>query len=137
MAPPAAEEAKAAMAESETVTPEIYGRSGDIAKHLEGIQKQYDTAEKREFYAQVMGDGTLCYAYVVFAFFVVVRLLPCYSLFASGAQGSQVHFAKALLSPRRFRSEDEAATHVSRLSFFVVFDNLWSSSSGTSNIHFG
>jgi len=58
MAPPAAEEAKTAMAESETVTPEIYGRSGDIAKHLEGIQKQYDTAEKREFYAQVMGDGT-------------------------------------------------------------------------------
>lgn len=43
---------------STTVDPAIYGRSGDLHKHLEGVQKQYDTDEKREFYAQVMGDGT-------------------------------------------------------------------------------
>eukprot|EP00977_Amphora_coffeiformis_P009585 scaffold2205_cov167-Amphora_coffeaeformis.AAC.11 len=43
---------------SHTVTPEIYGKSGDISKHLDGVKKQYDTAEKRDFYAQVMGDGT-------------------------------------------------------------------------------
>jgi hypothetical protein len=43
---------------SHTVTPEIYGKSGDINKHLDGVKKQYDTAEKRDFYAQVMGDGT-------------------------------------------------------------------------------
>ena len=42
---------------SHTVTPEIYGKSGDISKHLDGVKKQYDTAEKRDFYAQVMGDG--------------------------------------------------------------------------------
>ena len=47
--------------ETETVVdPKIYGRSGNIDKHLEGVQKQYDTTEKREFYAQVMGDGECC-----------------------------------------------------------------------------
>jgi len=46
-----------ATATSHTVTPEIYGKSGDISKHLDGVKKQYDTAEKRDFYAQVMGDG--------------------------------------------------------------------------------
>ena len=44
--------------ESHTVSKEIYGKSGDINKHLDGVKKQYDTAEKRDFYAQVMGDGT-------------------------------------------------------------------------------
>lgn len=43
---------------SHTVDPSIYGRSGDVEKHLDGIKKQYDTDEKRQFYAQVMGDGT-------------------------------------------------------------------------------
>lgn len=43
---------------SSTVDPEIYGKSGDQDKHLEGVKKQYDTAEKLEFYAEVMGDGT-------------------------------------------------------------------------------
>jgi sarcosine/dimethylglycine N-methyltransferase len=38
--------------------PQIYQKTGQIDQHLEGIKKQYDTAEKREFYAQVMGDGT-------------------------------------------------------------------------------
>lgn len=52
MAPPSIEALSSA-----TVDPKIYGRSGDIDKHLEGVQKQYDTTEKREFYAQVMGDG--------------------------------------------------------------------------------
>ncbi|KAL7543977.1 hypothetical protein ACHAXR_013457 [Thalassiosira sp. AJA248-18] len=40
------------------VDPSIYGKSGDIDKHLEGVKAQYDTKEKLEFYAQVMGDGT-------------------------------------------------------------------------------
>ena len=40
------------------VDPDTYGRSGDIIKHVEGVKKQYDTKEKLEFYAQVMGDGT-------------------------------------------------------------------------------
>lgn len=40
------------------VDPSIYGKSGDISKHLEGVKAQYDTKEKLEFYAQVMGDGT-------------------------------------------------------------------------------
>jgi sarcosine/dimethylglycine N-methyltransferase len=40
------------------VAPEIYGRSGDISKHLEGVKAQYDTENKIEFYKQVMGDGT-------------------------------------------------------------------------------
>uniref|UniRef100_A0A7S1B7R6 Methyltransferase type 11 domain-containing protein n=1 Tax=Corethron hystrix TaxID=216773 RepID=A0A7S1B7R6_9STRA len=35
-----------------------YQKSGDMDKHLEGVKKQYDTKEKREFYSQVMGDGT-------------------------------------------------------------------------------
>lgn len=43
---------------SSTVDPEIYGKSGNQDKHLEGVKKQYDTAEKLEFYAEVMGDGT-------------------------------------------------------------------------------
>lgn len=38
--------------------PEIYVKSGDVHKHLEGVKAQYDTDEKRDFYAQVMGDGT-------------------------------------------------------------------------------
>lgn len=42
---------------SHTVDPEIYKRSGDVSKHLDGVKKQYDTEEKREFYAHVMGDG--------------------------------------------------------------------------------
>lgn len=37
---------------------EIYGKSGDLEKHMEGVKAQYDTKEKLEFYAQVMGDGT-------------------------------------------------------------------------------
>jgi len=40
------------------VDPDIYGKSGDLAKHMEGVKAQYDTKEKLEFYAQVMGDGT-------------------------------------------------------------------------------
>lgn len=40
------------------VDPDIYGKSGDVAKHVEGVKKQYDTKEKLEFYEQVMGDGT-------------------------------------------------------------------------------
>ncbi|KAL3936083.1 MAG: hypothetical protein SGBAC_008525 [Bacillariaceae sp.] len=40
------------------VDPDTYGKSGDTDKHLEGVKKQYDTKEKLEFYAQVMGDGT-------------------------------------------------------------------------------
>jgi len=40
------------------VDPAIYGKSGDIDKHMEGVKAQYDTKEKLEFYAQVMGDGT-------------------------------------------------------------------------------
>ena len=36
----------------------IYGKSGDLDKHMEGVKAQYDTKEKLEFYAQVMGDGT-------------------------------------------------------------------------------
>lgn len=40
------------------VDPSIYGRSGDLAKHVEGVKAQYDTKEKLEFYSQVMGDGT-------------------------------------------------------------------------------
>ena len=52
----------AKVATSHNVTEEIYGKSGDINKHLDGVKKQYDTAEKRDFYAQVMGDGTCCAA---------------------------------------------------------------------------
>lgn len=40
------------------VDPEIYAKSGNMDKHLEGVRQQYDTDEKRSFYAQVMGDGT-------------------------------------------------------------------------------
>lgn len=40
------------------VDPSIYEKSGSIDKHVEGVKKQYDTPEKLEFYAQVMGDGT-------------------------------------------------------------------------------
>jgi SAM-dependent methyltransferase len=40
------------------VDPEIYAKSGSLNKHLDGVKKQYDTPEKLEFYAQVMGDGT-------------------------------------------------------------------------------
>mmetsp|Transcript_41425 Transcript_41425/g.88284 ORF Transcript_41425/g.88284 Transcript_41425/m.88284 type:complete len:342 (+) Transcript_41425:94-1119(+) len=40
------------------VDPSIYGKSGDLTKHMEGVKAQYDTKEKLEFYAQVMGDGT-------------------------------------------------------------------------------
>ena len=40
------------------VDPAIYSKSGDISKHVAGVKAQYDTAEKLEFYAQVMGDGT-------------------------------------------------------------------------------
>ena len=60
MAPPSIEGdvAAAAASTSENVDPAIYAKSGDISKHLEGVQKQYDTKEKREFYLQVMGDGT-------------------------------------------------------------------------------
>ena len=39
------------------INPEIYGKSGDMSKHMEGVKKQYDTKEKLEFYQQVMGDG--------------------------------------------------------------------------------
>lgn len=52
MAPPNAE------AVAVQVDQEIYGRSGDLDKHMEGVKAQYDTKEKLEFYAQVMGDGT-------------------------------------------------------------------------------
>ena len=47
-----------AAAAAAQVDPSIYGKSGSLDKHLEGVKKQYDTAEKIEFYAQVMGDGT-------------------------------------------------------------------------------
>jgi len=40
------------------VDPSIYGKSGDLEKHMEGVKAQYDTKDKLEFYAQVMGDGT-------------------------------------------------------------------------------
>ena len=40
------------------VDPEIYKKSGSVDKHLDGVKKQYDTKEKLEFYAEVMGDGT-------------------------------------------------------------------------------
>lgn len=40
------------------VDPSIYGKSGDLQKHMDGVKAQYDTKEKLEFYAQVMGDGT-------------------------------------------------------------------------------
>ena len=40
------------------VDPSIYGKTGDIDKHVQGVKAQYDTKEKLEFYAQVMGDGT-------------------------------------------------------------------------------
>eukprot|EP00804_Cyclotella_cryptica_P016336 CCRYP_009897-RA/>CCRYP_009897-RA protein AED:0.18 eAED:0.18 QI:86/1/1/1/1/1/3/307/317 len=40
------------------VDPSIYGKSGDLSKHIDGVKSQYDTKEKLEFYAQVMGDGT-------------------------------------------------------------------------------
>ena len=46
------------MTVSAAVDPAIYAKSGDQDKHLEGVKKQYDTAEKLEFYAEVMGDGT-------------------------------------------------------------------------------
>jgi len=45
-------------ATASAVDPEIYKKSGSVEQHLEGIKKQYDTKEKLEFYAQVMGDGT-------------------------------------------------------------------------------
>mmetsp|Transcript_29240 Transcript_29240/g.53457 ORF Transcript_29240/g.53457 Transcript_29240/m.53457 type:complete len:340 (-) Transcript_29240:167-1186(-) len=40
------------------VDPSVYGKSGDLEKHMEGVKAQYDTKDKLEFYAQVMGDGT-------------------------------------------------------------------------------
>ena len=40
------------------IDPDTYGKSGDASKHEDGVKKQYDTKEKLEFYAQVMGDGT-------------------------------------------------------------------------------
>mmetsp|Transcript_29224 Transcript_29224/g.47974 ORF Transcript_29224/g.47974 Transcript_29224/m.47974 type:complete len:342 (-) Transcript_29224:1382-2407(-) len=40
------------------VDPAIYGKSGDLQKHMDGVKAQYDTKDKLEFYAQVMGDGT-------------------------------------------------------------------------------
>lgn len=40
------------------VDPDIYSKSGSLSKHVAGVKAQYDTAEKLEFYAQVMGDGT-------------------------------------------------------------------------------
>ena len=46
------------MTSSTAVDPEIYQKSGNVEKHLDGVKKQYDTKEKLEFYAQVMGDGT-------------------------------------------------------------------------------
>ena len=52
MAPPNAETVAV------QVDQEIYGKSGDLDKHMEGVKAQYDTKEKLEFYAQVMGDGT-------------------------------------------------------------------------------
>ena len=53
MAPPQHAESVAVQ-----VDEEIYGKSGDLDKHMEGVKAQYDTKEKLEFYAQVMGDGT-------------------------------------------------------------------------------
>lgn len=41
-----------------SIDPDTYGKSGDVVKHADGVKKQYDTKEKLEFYAQVMGDGT-------------------------------------------------------------------------------
>jgi len=46
------------MSSTETHKSETYNKTGDVSKHLEGVKKQYDTKEKREFYSQVMGDGT-------------------------------------------------------------------------------
>ena len=54
MSPPNASETTIAAQVDES----IYGKSGDITKHVEGVKAQYDTKEKLEFYAQVMGDGT-------------------------------------------------------------------------------
>ena len=54
MSPPNAAETTIAAQVDES----IYGKSGDITKHVEGVKAQYDTKEKLEFYAQVMGDGT-------------------------------------------------------------------------------
>jgi len=55
MSPPNASEETTIAAQ---VDESIYGKSGDISKHVEGVKAQYDTKEKLEFYAQVMGDGT-------------------------------------------------------------------------------
>ncbi|KAL7549607.1 hypothetical protein ACHAWF_013481 [Thalassiosira exigua] len=55
MAPNTASSSEPVAAE---VDPSIYGKSGDLTKHMEGVKAQYDTADKLEFYAQVMGDGT-------------------------------------------------------------------------------
>ena len=46
------------MAIAAEVDPAIYGKSGDLQKHMDGVKAQYDTKDKLEFYAQVMGDGT-------------------------------------------------------------------------------
>lgn len=46
------------MSSPSAIDPEIYRKSGSIEKHLEGVKKQYDTKEKLDFYAEVMGDGT-------------------------------------------------------------------------------
>ena len=55
MAPPNATPDEPIAAE---VDPSIYGKTGDISKHVEGVKAQYDTEEKLAFYSEVMGDGT-------------------------------------------------------------------------------
>lgn len=59
------------------VDPDIYGQSGDADKHAEGVKKQYDTKEKLEFYAQVMGDG----ACVMFALLLLLSSFANYHSF--------------------------------------------------------
>lgn len=37
---------------------EVYKKHADVASHESGVLQQYDTKEKLDFYAEVMGDGT-------------------------------------------------------------------------------
>lgn len=58
------------------VDPEIYQKSGNVEKHLDGVKKQYDTKEKLEFYAEVMGDGTANIHFGMFYFVVSPLVVP-------------------------------------------------------------
>lgn len=64
-------------ATSSAVDPEIYKKSGSVEQHLQGVKKQYDTKEKLEFYAQVMGDGTANIHFGKFRLFSLLKPLLC------------------------------------------------------------